>query len=81
MVKRIRHSCVVGSSWSWPVLGVQLHDDWQPGFSDYDLMEYIQPMVMVPLLVVEPVGLPLHPQAGADCKIPEAFTFFSGTVP
>jgi hypothetical protein len=44
-------------------------------------MEYIQPMVMVPLLVVEPVGLPLHPQAGADYKIREAFTFFSGTVP
>ena len=81
MVKRIRHSCVVGSSWSWPVLGVELYEDGLPGFSDYDLMEYIQPMVMVPLLGVEPVGLPLYPQAGADCKIPEACTFFSGTVP
>ena len=39
MVKRIRHSCVVGSSWSWPVLGVELYEDGLPGFSDYDLME------------------------------------------
>ena len=63
------------------MLGVELYEDGLPGFSDYDLMEYIQPVVMVPLLVVEPVGLPLHPQAGADCKIRAAFTFFSGTVP
>ena len=63
------------------MLGVELYEDGLPGFSDYDLMEYIQPMVMVPLLVVELVGLPLYPQAGADCKIREAFTFFSGTVP
>ena len=63
------------------MLGVELYEDGLPGFSDYDLMEYIQPVVMVPLLVVEPVGLPLHPQAGADCKIRVAFTFFSGTVP
>ena len=63
------------------MLGVELYEDGLPGFSDYDFIEYIQPVVMVPLLVVEPVGLPLHPQAGADCKIREAFTFFSGTVP
>ena len=63
------------------MLGVELYEDGLPGFSDYDLMEYIQPMVVVPLLVVEPVGLPLPPQAGADCKIREAFPGFSGTVP
>ena len=81
MVKRIRHPCVVGSLWSWHGFGVELHEDWHSGLPDYDLMEYKQPMVMLSLLVVEPVGLPLHPLAGADCKIPEVFTFFSGTVP